>query len=113
MQFLPYAGDGIHWTDSIFERDDRVVSRIGENALQQSQAAELHVRPLRARAPLQRAPGRLCRWEFLGYARERLPPPKPKRRASAGTADQSCRNGFARLGLCCVPPFQRSLSQAL
>src|SRR5713226_5449733 len=87
MQFLPYPGDGIHRTDSIFESDYRVVSRIGENALQQSKAAELHVRTLRARAPLQRAPGRLCRWQFLGYARERLSPAESKRRTSPGTAE--------------------------
>ena len=55
MQFLPYAGDGIHWPDSIFESKHRFVSGIGENAIQPTKAAELHVRDVRARAPLQRA----------------------------------------------------------
>src|SRR6266446_5883103 len=96
MQFLPYTGDGIHWSNSIFESDYRVVSGISQNALQQPKAAELHVRALRAGAPLQRAPGRLCRWQFLGHARERLPPAEPKRRTSPGPADESGRNGLDR-----------------
>src|SRR5437870_1444889 len=42
----------IHRADSIFERDDRVVSRISQNAVQQPKAAELHVRTLLTGAPL-------------------------------------------------------------
>src|SRR5713101_4068278 len=113
MQFLSYAGDGIHRADSIFESDYRVVSRLSPNAFQQPQAAELHVRTLLTGAPLQRSPGRLCRREFLGYARQRLPPAESKRRTSAGTADESRGNGFPRFGLRCVSPFERPLSQAL
>jgi len=41
VQFLPYAGDGIHRADSIFESDYRVLPRIGGNAIQRSKAAEL------------------------------------------------------------------------
>src|SRR6266700_2585031 len=40
VQFLPYAGGGIH-RDSIFESDYRVLARIGGNAIQRSKAAEL------------------------------------------------------------------------
>src|SRR5260370_34472837 len=96
MEFLSHAGDGLHRPNSISERDDRLVSGIRQNAFQQPQTTELHVRALRAPAPLQRAPGRFCRWEFLGYARERLPPAESERRTSAGTADESHVNGVRR-----------------
>src|SRR5208282_4677167 len=57
VQFLSHARDRIHRADSILESNNRVVSRIGADAVQQSKAAELYVRALRADAPLQRPPG--------------------------------------------------------
>jgi hypothetical protein len=57
VQFLPYARDGIHRANPIFESDNCVVSRIGQSAVQQSEAAKLHVRALCSGAPLQCTPG--------------------------------------------------------
>ena len=59
MQLLPYAGDRIHWPDSIFESKHGVVSRIRENAIQPAKAAELHVCDVRAGTSLQRVARRL------------------------------------------------------
>jgi len=42
MQFLPYARDGIHRPNSIFESKHRVVSGLGESAIQPAKAAKLH-----------------------------------------------------------------------
>src|SRR5260370_21804435 len=103
----------MHRPDSVFESMFRVVPRLSENAFQQPRAADLPVCAFLAGAPLQRSPGRLYRREFLGYARERLPPAESKRGTSAGTADESRRNGLAGFGLCCVPPVSGSVSQAL
>src|SRR5208283_1736515 len=113
MQLLPYAGDRIYWPDSIVESKHGVVSGIGANAIQPAKAAELHVRDVRTCAPLQRAARRLRGWEFLGHARQRLPPAKSQRRTSPRTTDESCRNGAARLGMSRLPAFESSLPQAL
>src|ERR1700694_4684993 len=113
MQFLPYTGDGIHWSDSIPEHEYGVVSGIRQNAIQPEKAAELHVCNARACTPLQRPARRLRGWKFWGHARQRLPLAESQRRTSSGSADQSRRNGSAGLGMCCVPAFEGFLSKAI
>ena len=77
------------------ESKHRIVSRVGENAIQPAKAAELHVRDLRACAPLQRPARRLRRRKFLGHARQRLSFAESKRRTSPGASDQPSGNGPA------------------
>src|SRR6202795_5162409 len=113
MQFLPYAGHGIHWTDSIPEHEYSVVSGIRQNAIQPEKAAELHVCDARTRAPLQRPSRRLRGWKFLGHARQWLPLAESQRRTSSGPTDQSRRNGAAGLGMSRVSTFESSLSKAI